>query len=453
MNSTLSLSNSLFKLSVFQSFRYTPHTKQLSVHLSNARFKIVAAGARAGKSMLAGAEGAFALLFPSAHVWYVSSVYELADKEFDWTLDFLARLEVGNKRVIDLAHLNNPARGSRRIEFPWGSWAETKSSQKPETLLGEEIDLLIMGEASQMGKAAWERQLYARLGPRRGRVLAISTPNWDAGFFRDLYERGNSESPDDLEYESWNFSVLANPTFPQEEYEKARKLLDEKVFAEQYEGQFVSRRGYVFPQFGDHNIAESLPEEHVHWPIFRAWHHEKNSFNNPVVCLAVAIDPETRDLWVIDEFYQAGVLPEDVAVEMRERTRGRRVIGNVTDFRNPTLRDTLRKHAGTVTTNDEKKYPAKHAIVRRLQALQTDLRPREDGTAKIKVSRKCERTLDNFERAKWPDPKPDQAEMAEVELPTTRYMGAPLALSYLVAYMKLAAGEDIYRAQAGAGKK
>lgn len=423
---------------------YNPHHKQLPVHLSPARFRCVAAGARAGKSMLAGAEGAIALLFPGTHIWYVSSVYDLADKEFDWTLEFLSRMKFGGGSVLDVCRLNNPARGSRRIETPWGSWGETKSSQKPETLLGEELDLEIFGEASQMSRTVWDRYLYPRLGPRKGRAIFVSTPNWDSGFFRDMYEQGLSEEYPD--YASWKFSVRENPTFPLEEYDLAKRTLDDKVFAEQYDGEFTSRRGLVFPQFEDAHIVEELPADLPNWPVFRCWHHERNSFNNPLVCLFVAVDPATRAMWVYDEFYRRECLPLDACQVARARTKGRRVLGNLTDFRNPTLEETLRKNLGTTKSNDERKYNQKHSLVRRLQAVQTGLKL-VDGVAKIKIFRGCENLINDFNSAKWPDPRKDEAEMAEAELPTSKFMPGPLALSYLCAYLRLAGGENIYEAQ------
>lgn len=438
------------KLNAFECFGYVPHEKQKEVHLSLTRFRTVAAGARAGKSMLAGAEAAFLLLFPYKHVWFVSSVYDLADKEFDWCLEFLGKVQIAGRSAASLARLSNPARGSRRIEFPWGSWAETKSSQKPESLLGEEIDLIVVGEAAHLPLSAWERQLYPRLGPRRGGALVISTPNWDSGFLAQLYDQGRSDSSEFEQYQSWQFSVRDNPTFPLEEYERARATLPKDVFDEQYDGKFVSRRGLVFPQFSrEIHVVDSLPPESESWGRIRCFHHERNAYNNPFVCLSIAIDATTGTHYVTEETYREQADIPTTLQEIVEQGRGKRIVMNLCDHYNHTLQESCRRVLGSVITNNEKKYSQRHSIVRRIQALQTALAPRADGTSRIRILSSCENTIKCFERAKWGDAKKIEAEMAEAEMPATKYLGAPLALSYLVAFGEISRGNNIYEAQRG----
>jgi len=445
---SLAYMTTLYKLLVFRNaFKYTPHSKQLECHCSSARFKTVQAGARGGKSIIGGVEGAFQLLFPGRHIWFVSLNYDLADKEFDWMLEFLGRYEWGpGVKLIDICRQNNPSRGQRRIETPWGSWAETRSAKNPENLLGEEIDVHIVGEASQLPDSAWRRYLYPRLGPRKGGAYILSTPNWDSGFLRTMVDCGLSGSPEYSDYETFKFSVLANPTFPAEEYHQAKKVLPREVFLEQYEGEFVSRRGRVFPQFTSENITEEMPGEG--WLVYRVLHHEANSFNNPFVCLSVAQDPDTRNFIIYDEYYKAQVLPEDACGKIYAGTGNRLVFTNVSDYYNPTLQETVRKYLGTCSVNDEKGFSRRHAIVRRIQAVQSSLMSKETGPPLVRVHKSCVNTIANFEEAKWPNPKKEETEMAEGELPTTKNMPGPLALSYLISYyMQAAYSINIYNAQ------
>lgn len=423
-------------------FSYQPHPKQLEVHLSTARFRTVAAGARAGKSMLGGAEAALFLLLPNIHVWFVSAIFSLADKEFDWMLEFLSRCRLSGKRVVEYANLSNPSRGVRKIRFPWGSWAETKSSANPESLLGEELDLIVVGEASQLPKSAWNRQLRPRLGPRNGGALALSTPNWDGGFLKHMCELGESKDVEFSEYESWQFSVLANPTFSREEYLLAKATLPEKVFKEQYDGEFVSRSGVVFPQFGKNHVVVDLPEESIYWPILIGIHHERNSFNNPLSAVIVCIDPETKKSYIIDEYYESQAMHVNLFFALDEKTKGRRIITIMTDFANFTLQEAIKKKYTSVNVNNEKKYTKKHAIVRRIQMLQTSLLKEE-----ILISSNCKNTISEFTQCKWPTPRKEEVESAESEMPRTKFLNLPLALSYVVAFCKIAQGIDIYSAQ------
>jgi hypothetical protein len=360
-------------------------------------------------------------------------------------LHFLGRVELeAGISLLSLAKISSPARGQRSVRFPWGSWAETKSATKDESLLGEELDLLILGEASQLPEMAWERRLYARLGSRKGSALALSTPNWDSGFFRDLYERGVSEDEENQEYASWKFSVLANPSFDFAEYYQAREVLDSKVFAEQYDGEFTSRRGIVFAQFEDRHFFGGDPDELQNWPTFRTWYHYKSGYNNPFICLCVAMHPGSRKLWVWAEIYQVEALVGEVLARAKELTVGRKVILNLATAGNQTLKDNL-KSLGSVSVLDERKYSRKHAQVRKIQVLQTAF---ANPDTEIFIAQRCNNLIRDLQSCKWPEPRADR-DMAEPELPTTKHLGGPMALAELVAWVKIAQyGEEyVYKAQ------
>lgn len=194
---------------------YQPSRGQKQVHLSNKRYRIVLAGARFGKSMLAGFEIAYYLMFPDCRVWCVAPVYELAEKEFNWALEFLSRykMEDGISRLIDRAKISTPARGSKSIRMPWGSYVQTKSTENKENLLGEELDFLVLGEAACIAREPWERMLRARLGPRVGRMLAPSTGAGDNNIFAEFVANGKTDDPKFADWQTWEFTTLDNPCF------------------------------------------------------------------------------------------------------------------------------------------------------------------------------------------------------------------------------------------------
>jgi len=437
------------KYAFFQKVGYEPHEKQMAIHaaMDNHRFITAAAGARAGKSMAGGAEIAAHLLLPDFRIWVVSAVYELAEKEFNWALEFLGMFEFAGKRLIDLARVSNAARGSRVIEMPWKSFCRTRSTERSQTLLGEELDMIIMGEASQIPRAPWERMLRARIGPRNGKVLAISTPNSDAGLFMDFFENGKNEEEEWRDWYSIQFSVADNPTFDKEEIEIARKELDEKIFREQYLGEFVSRKGRVFPAFGQPHIFEEFPDGFEHWGVFRAIYHHNNAFNNPFVCLWVAIDPKNKDFWVYKEVWRPEILVSEIIAEIQEKSKGTRIIGTLTDFWNPSLQDDLRKNGLPISTNDEKQHQRKNAMVRRIQALQNALKIREEDAVQVHVHESCQETIRELTAAKWRDPQKEENEMAEHPLPSDKHISCPIALSFVVARLRYMQNIDIYSAQ------
>lgn len=433
----------------YEKVNYFPHKFQLMFHESKARFKTLAAGARGGKSMAAGAEAAPFLLIPDFRIWCVSVCYDLAEKEFVWVEHFLSEFKLSNgKKLIDLAKITNASRGSKEIRFPWGSFIKTKSCQKMTNLLGEELNGVILGEAAQIPLIAWKRYIRPRIGPRNGWALSPSTPNADGGLLRLFFNNGVSDEKDFEDWEVWQFSTLENPTFDKEEYETAKKELDDKVFQEQYEGKFVSRKGLVFPMFTDGNIIPELPGNFDGFPVLVGAHHEGNSFNNPLAVVFIAFNPETHDFIVYDEIYEKQAVYRDVFEKIRSKLRGKRLLGAIVDYNNPTLEEALKSIFSSVLKNNEKKYSKQHSTMRRIQVLHTLLKKREDGNSGLMFHKRCENVIEDFTNAKWHSPKKEESDMAEVSLPTTKNMAGPYAISYVAAWCLVNYhGKDVYEAQ------
>jgi hypothetical protein len=423
-------------LSSFVRMGYVPHAKQMQVHNSNARFKIVAAGDRGGKSMLAGAEIAHTLMLPDKRIWCVSSQYELAEKEFDWALNFLAKYKVDEYRhAIDICHLISPSKGSRIIKMPWGSYCQTKSTEKPQSLLGEELDLIVLGEASQMGREPWERMLRARLGPRKGRLLAISTPNSDAGLFSDMFSWGLSKEEQWHDWEAWQFSTLANPYFDKSEWEVAKKELDEKIFQEQYEGKFVSRRGHVF-NFDAACIFNEVTDEMKGWGCAIGL---VKGFTNPFAVVWVLLDSKNATYYVFQEIHQLNKLAQDIVPQMKDISRGYKVIGTIIEADNYIVKEELTQMGVSCISNDERKYNKKYALIKKIQCMQNVMKQ-----GRLKIHSSCEKLMGEIQNLKWQDPPKEQAEKAEQETPLTKYLNAPLALAQVLAFCEGARGVNIY---------
>ena len=64
----------------FEMLGYQPHEEQNAFHCSNARFRVVVAGRRWGKSLSAAKEAETMILFPQTRGWVVSKTYDLAWK-------------------------------------------------------------------------------------------------------------------------------------------------------------------------------------------------------------------------------------------------------------------------------------------------------------------------------------------------------------------------------------
>ena len=180
--------------------------------------------------------------------------YDLADKVFREIVVIVAEslrhriitMREGEKRLV----LRNLGGGVSEIRG--------KSADNPVSLLGEGLDWLIVDEASRLKPAIWEGHLSQRLLDRKGWALLISTPK-GKGWFYEAFRRGQGS---DSEYASWNAPSRQNPYLDAERIEAERDRLPERVFRQEYEGEFLEGAGQVFRNVRERATGEwSLPRE------------------------------------------------------------------------------------------------------------------------------------------------------------------------------------------------
>jgi hypothetical protein len=416
---------------------YQPSEKQLLVHNDLSRFRIVAAGARFGKSMLSGAEAVATFLEPNKHIWICGTQYELAEREFNWCIEFLSKLNFGGTNILKSCDVSNAQKGSRSIYSNWGSFIETKSTEKPQTLLGEELDMLILSEASQLPKKIWERMLRARLGSRCGKVLAISTPNSDGGLFYDLYQNGIRGEKD---WSSFKFKTIDNPFFSKEEYETARKEIDEKIFKEQYEGEFISRRGFIF-NVDANNLVDILPNNYQEWPAIIGI---ERGYKNPTHAIVFHIDPQTKIFYLTEEYNQTELPFIDCAKKIKEIGEHNNIIGYVGNYWDYSVTEVFNDLGLSISINEEEKKCGKMtAQIKRLQTIQNNLKIINQ-TSKIKIYKKCTETITALERIKWEENKHSEEDKPDVEVPKSKYINILNALAHPLCLLGLNYGQNIY---------
>ncbi|MBI4568062.1 MAG: hypothetical protein HY719_06655 [Planctomycetes bacterium] len=257
---------------------YQPHPAQWEFHRSTARFRVLVAGSRFGKSRAAAMEALAALLAGrDRRVWIVGPCYSLAEKEFRYLVAAAQRLGIIRKLRYAGDHM--------RLWCVNGSEAEVRSAARPASLLGEEVDLLIVAEAAQVPREAVERYLRPRLVSRRGALIVPTTPR-GYGWVQEFYERGLDPAANPG-WRSWQFSTAQNPTVAADEIADARRALPASIFAEQFEGKFVAEAGLVYPEFSRevHVLREISPD-----PSWRWYRAVDFGFRNPFVCLYAAVD-------------------------------------------------------------------------------------------------------------------------------------------------------------------
>jgi phage terminase large subunit len=257
------------------------HKNQYQIAVDKTRFKVLCAGRRFGKSVLARMTTLkWATDYPGRFFWIVSPTYQMA-KDIHWKDGFNLEIpqdwiEKKNEQDLEVVLKN-------------GSRISLRSADKPDRLRGVRLGGLVVDEVASMRNwnDIWQAALRPTLTDYQSPALFISTPKGYNHFY-ELWERGQKENK---EWKSWKFSTYDNPFIPKEEIETAKKELDEDAFAQEYLAEFKKFTGLVYKNFKrEVNVIEPI-ELQENWSYYRSIDF---GWVNPTAVLFIAIDDKGR---------------------------------------------------------------------------------------------------------------------------------------------------------------
>lgn len=259
-----------------------PHMGQKEVHQHPARFKVLAAGRRWGKTRL-GVNECIDVATKGGRAWWVSPSYKTS--EVGWRpLRQISRKIPGAE--IKLA--------DRTVNFPSGGFVSVRSADNPDSLRGEGLDFVVMDEAAFMQKEAWTEAIRPALSDRHGKALFISTPkgrNW----YWENYMRGvNGEEG----WASFTYPTTTNPYIDPKEVEAARRDLPEMIFLQEYMAEFIDDSGGVFRRINEAAVLEPL-DEPLPGHTYVAGVDVASAIDFTVVTV---MDAQTREMVFLDRF-------------------------------------------------------------------------------------------------------------------------------------------------------
>src|SRR3990167_7426365 len=206
-----------------------PHPGQAEVHNHPARFKVLAAGRRWGKTRL-GVNECLSVAARGGRAWWVAPTYKMS--EGGWR----PLQRIGTKINAEVR------KAERHIILPNRGEITVRSADNPDSLRGEGLDFVVLDEVAYMTEQTWTEVLRAALSDRQGKGLFISTPKRRNWFFQ-YWLRGQDAGE---EWQSWRFPTSANPYISPDEIEAARLGLPEDVFNQEYLAEFLEGEGHVF---------------------------------------------------------------------------------------------------------------------------------------------------------------------------------------------------------------
>ncbi len=229
---------------------------QKKVWESKARFKVVAAGRRTGKTRLAAWMLIVnALQLNKGHVWYVTTTQGQA-RDVLWN----TLLELAHP-VIKSSHINN-----LQITLINGATISLKGGDRPETLRGVSLKFLVLDEYADVKPDVFEQILRPALADQKGSVLFIGTPKGRNHYWELFKYAEMSEDPD---YQAWHFTSYDNPLIDPEEINAAKRSMSSFAFRQEFMASFEAQGSEIFkedwikfsdeePKDGDYFISVDL---------------------------------------------------------------------------------------------------------------------------------------------------------------------------------------------------
>ncbi len=217
------------------------HPVQQRLLASSARFKVIEAGRRSGKTELAKRDGVLDAIRPHPErpgyfVGYFAPTRDQA-KEIYW--DDL-------KQLSRPWWLKEPSETDLRIWLLSGAQIRVVGMDKPSRVEGRPIDRAYVDETADMKDGVWDRHLRPALSTpgRPGSAWIYGVPRPGAQF-RKLRDLALDPAEPEYEYFHWTSDTVVEAS----EVEAARRSMDPLTFEQEYLAKRVNFAGRAYYQF------------------------------------------------------------------------------------------------------------------------------------------------------------------------------------------------------------
>lgn len=355
---------------------------QIQVSECEARFRVVIAGRRWGKTFLAIREVAKVARHPDKRVFLVYPTYRQA-KQVIW--------DPLKYKLMDLNWVAKVNESDLTITLRNGSRISLRGADNPDSLRGVGLDAVFLDEFAMVDEKAWTEVLRPTLSDRNGTAMFISTPMGTSNWAYDLYNRGLD--PNEHQWASFQYTTLDGGNVSEDEIEQARKDLDERTFRQEYMATFESYQNRIWYGFNreSHIKLWDKPQPPVVYVGM--------DFNiDPMSAVVFAREGDT--LYAIDEIEMYSSNTEEIVAELDARYAKSRIwvypdpacrqrktsAGGATDL-------TILQNAGYIV-----KCPNSHNSIRDgINSVNSKLRS-ASGTVSFYVDPKCKKLIECLEK-------------------------------------------------------
>lgn len=394
---------------------YDLHKTQLEVAADTHRFRVICAGRRWGKSVLA---RLLVLQWATSHVgtyWIVSPTYRQG-KQNHWQelQKEIPRQWVAKKNEVELS-----------ITLKNGSTIELKGAENPDALRGTKLRGLVIDEIASIRNWdwLWSEVLRPTLTDYESPAIFISTPKGYNHFY-NLFEKGQrSGEGNSGDYISFKFTSYDNPYIPRGEIDAAKKELTDDTFHQEYMADFRKYTGLVYKEFSR--------EVHVLDPFdipdaYQIYRGIDFGSTNPTACLWIAVDGD--DNWyVFAEHYETGQTIDYHAGRINAHPRSQRVTQTYGDpsgaqwisefaqrgiYITPANKETGQAQEGWVRFGIEKVQERLKSVPGHTMGLPSGVGQgsRDAGMPRLFVFSSCTNTIREIETYRWKEKSVTQAQ-------------------------------------------
>lgn len=215
-----------------------PHSGQVDIVESSARFRVVCCGRRFGKTTL-------------GINWLIEGA-RLGESCGWFAPNYPALVEVWDAVTAGLGGLVRSAnKAEHRMVIVGGGVLRFWSLDRPDTIRGVRYHRAVVDEASfapELEKA-WQSVILPTLMDFKGKAMILGTPN-GLNYFAELFSKGLEGGGD---YESFRKPTYSNPYIPVDEIRRYKQDIAERVFKQEVMAEFVEDAGGVF-----HNVNSCI---------------------------------------------------------------------------------------------------------------------------------------------------------------------------------------------------
>ena len=234
------------------------HEKQWAIFDDPHRFRVTVNGRRFGKSALGlhelvnaslGFQGEMSKTSPQMVLGVLPTAVQARPILFKPLVNLFTTTALADVvEKINLTEMRIDIKGKPSIKIAGAN------DRNGDRLRGNRIYFILMDECQDITPAVWVEVIRPAMSDTVGsRALMCGTPK---GRLNVLYQMSEMAKSDE-EWSYHTYPTSSNPCIPREEIAKAKASLPPRVYAQEYEADFVNYAGQIWTELDSKNMVEA----------------------------------------------------------------------------------------------------------------------------------------------------------------------------------------------------